>query len=344
MSGDDRLQTALELCGFNTDRQESRLINLLTTILRMSKTPPEPLTFAEIYDALHMENPDLKLTKAWVHRILKSLVDAQLIRVESPSAHRKKYIADVNTVMAGLEQLKGTRIEELEAQSDEIKHTLEEINSLDCGELAQQFVKSITGTHQKVSSRIVRGVEELHRVLRYNMLDIAKKGDVIRATVLWLTPLVNESAINRTQKFIEAAMRGAEVRYMFSTDAVIAEGLGDGVINFEDARGMLQHVGKLIQEGVKFDIRFYDGIRTYQQVSLNSDNMALVISENPLTATWITRDFNPDLIDNAVKAFDREWRKAKSFFRMTPEDMQALGAAPGGLISRLVGSAEEDIS
>jgi len=54
-----------------------------------------------------------------------------------------------------------------------------------------------------------------------------------------------------------------------------------------------------------------------------------------MTATWITREFNPDLIDNAVKAFDRDWKKAKSILDMKPENMLAIGAEPGGLINRL---------
>jgi hypothetical protein len=63
--------------------------------------------------------------------------------------------------------------------------------------------------------------------------------------------------------------------------------------------------------------------------------MALVIADNPLTATWITRDFNPDLIDNAVKAFDRDWKKSRSFLELTPQDLQALGVQPDALISRI---------
>ena len=208
MSEETNITQALELCGFlKGDRQESRLMNLLSVILKLQKDPPIPLTFAEIYEQLQRDEPQSKLTKAWVHRVLKSLIEVRLVRVENPSAHRKRYIADVNTVMAGLEQLKSDRIQSLETQRDEVDETLVKVNNLDCGILAQQFVKNVTGTQQKISSRRVEGVDELHRVLRYNMLDVAKKGDIVRATVLWITPFVDATTIDRSAQFVEAAKR-----------------------------------------------------------------------------------------------------------------------------------------
>ncbi len=335
MSNVFNITQALELCGFLTgDKQESRLMNLLSVILKLQKDPPIPLPFADIYDQLQKDEPQSKLTKAWVHRVLKSLVDVQLVRVENPSAHRKRYIADVNTVMAGLEQLKSDRIQNLETQRSEVEETLVEVNQLDCGVLAQQFVKSVTGTQQKISSRVVQGVEELHRVLKYNMLDVAKKGDIVRATVLWIGPFVDEGTVDRSSKFVEAAKRGADVRYLLSKDIFRLDEIS-GPFNMKDAMALILRVRELRKKGVKFDVRVFDGPKTYNQVSLNKDNMALVIAEDPVTATWVTREFNPDLIDNAVKAFDRDWRKSKSFLEMTPEDMVGLGAEPGGLISSL---------
>ncbi|MFW9788403.1 MAG: hypothetical protein ACFFE2_11625 [Candidatus Thorarchaeota archaeon] len=327
---------ALELCGFTTgERQESRLMNLLTVILKLQSDPPIPLTFGDIYDELLRENPKSKLTKAWIHRVLKSLVDVQLVRLESPTSTRKRYIADVNTVMAGLEQLKSKRIKELEAQKAEIDETLELINNLECGDLAQQLVKNVTGTQQKISSRIVRGVDELHRVLKYNMLDVAKKGDIIRATMLWFGPFLDHGILDRTQKFLDAAIRGTDVRYLMSTEIFKMGGLLQREVDFERAGRVLRSIVDLKRKGLKIDFRIYSGPKTYNQVSLNNDNMALIIAENPVTATWITREFNPDLIDNAVKAFDRDWKKAKSFLDLKPEEIQALGGEPGGLISKL---------
>lgn len=336
MSEKISISEALEVCGFVAgDRQESRLMALLSVILKLQEEKAAPLTFGEIYNQLLKDEPGSKLTKAWVHRVLKSLVEIQMVRLESPTSRRKRYIADVNTVMAGLEQLKSERIKELDVQRAEIDETLNLVRKLECGDLAQQFVESVTGSQQKISSRIVRGVEELHRVLKYNMLDVAKKGDTIRANLLWVGPFLVGDTIQRMISFIEAAKRGADVRYLTSTDVFRVEELTN--IQFDEAAAavLFKQLIELKKGKTKFDLRIYDGPKTYFQVSLNTDNMALVIADNPLTATWITRDFNPDLIDNAVKAFDREWKKAKSFLDLTPQDLRALGVEPDALISRI---------
>jgi Fe2+ or Zn2+ uptake regulation protein len=337
MTKNDELLEALDLVGLAAgDRQESRLMNLLTVILRLQKESTTPLTFSEIYEKLLKEEPETKLTKAWVHRVLKSLVDTQLIRLESPNARRKRYIADVNTVMAGLEHLKTQRLHALEDQKAEIDKAIEEATKLECGTLAQEFVKEVTGATQEISSRIVKGVDELHRVLKYNILDVAKKGDTIRATLLWVGPFFGSGSVERVQEFVDTAMKGVDVRYMISPDILKAERSARENVDPEKAVQLVQGLNELRKKGVKFDFRIYVGPKTYFQVSLNNDNMALVITEDPMTATWITRDFNPDLIDNAVKAFDRDWKKAKSVLDMTPEELSAFGAEPGGLITKIL--------
>ena len=342
MTENNDLSEALDLVGLAAgDRQESRLMNLLTVILRLQKKTPTPLTFSEIYEKLLKEEPETKLTKAWVHRVLKSLVDTQLIRLESPNARRKRYIADVNTVMAGLEHLKTQRLHELQDQKAEIDLAIEEAAKLECGTLAQEFVKEVTGATQEISSRIVKGVDELHRVLKYNVLDAAKKGDTIRATLLWVGPFFGSGSVERVQEFVEAAMKGVDVRYMISPDILRAEEeIARENIDTEKAVQLVSGLNELRKKGVKFDFRVYVGPKTYFQVSLNKDNMALVITEDPMTATWTTRDFNPDLIDNAVKAFDRDWKKAKSVLDMTPEELTAFGAEPGGLITKILSRGE----
>ena len=148
--------------------------------------------------------------------------------------------------------------------------------------------------------------------------------------------------MSRTMRFIEAARRGAEVRYMISSDVFKLEEITDKSFKIEEAMGAMQQIIELRKSGIKFDVRIYDGPKTYNQVSINKDNMALIIAENPVTATWITRDFNPDLIDNAVKAFDRDWKRAKSLLELTPKDLQSFGVKPGGLISEITNPNREE--
>ena len=312
------------------------MMSILEVILKLQKDSPSPLAFADIYDQLLKDEPNTKLTKAWVHRVLKMLTETKLVRPENPTAHRKKYLADVNTLMAGFEELKGRKIEELEAKQREIETELTEVSALDCGHLSKEFVKGITGRTEEVSSRIVRGVEELHRVLRFNMLEKAGEGDIIRATLLWVGPFITETSKARVKRFFDATEQGAEVRYLISTDIFQAEQDSGVQESLHGLIGMMQEVRDLRARGKKFDGRLYSGPKTYNQVSFNTESMALIIAENPVTATWITREFNPDLIDNAVKTFDKDWKNAKSVLDITPKDFEELGAAPEAIIRKVL--------
>lgn len=335
MEIDQDIVQALEFCGFKVgDNQETRLMTLLRAILKIQRDPPVPLRFKEIYESLMCEEPGTDLSKAYVYRVLKSLVDSKMIRLDNPKSRGKKYIADANTLMAGLEYLKSKKITELETEIAAMQSQLKKINSLDCGHIAQEVVKGITGREQEVSSRIVRGVDELHRVLRYNMLDVAEKGDIVRATMLWAGPFIEGSG-ERTRKFIEAVARGVEVRYLVSTDLFKFDSNLEKSFDRGPFLEIIQRVHELRSRGLRFDVRLYLGPKTYNQISLNDQSMVLILTENPMTATWMTRRFNPDLIDNAVASFDKDWSASKSILEMTPEEMRTIGVEPGGLISEM---------
>lgn len=329
---DEELVESLKLCGFGTgERQESRLMSILGVILRIQEFPSIPITFAEIHEKFQRDDPNTKLTKAWLHRVLKTLVDLQLIRVDNPKSHRKRYIADVNTIVTGLERLKSNRVEELETRGREINEELTKISALDCGYLSKELISNVTGRQEELGSRIVRGVKELHRVIRYNMLDIAGEGDIIRATVLWIEPFIDDDIRNRTGRFMDAAEKDAEVRYLVSSDIFQIEQDRGIRLNTEDMISLMETIAELKKSGKKFDIRIYVGPRTYNHVCFNKESMALIIAENPVTATWITRKFNLDLIDNAVESFDKAWEKGKSIFDFTPKDFLRFGYSPKGL-------------
>ncbi|MFW9802289.1 MAG: hypothetical protein ACFFFC_06545 [Candidatus Thorarchaeota archaeon] len=339
MIEDETLREALEILGLNvgTAEEESRTIGILRAILKIRGTPPAPRTFAEVYDSVLQENPEGKLSKAWVHRVLKPLVENQLVRVEGQS--RKSYVVDVNTIMTGLEQLKTSRINQIQNELESLKADQDQISKLDCGVLAQRLVKSLTGQDESPTTRIVRGVDELDRVLKYNITDVAKKGDVIRATVLWLTPLL-KGGEDRMMKFIDAAQRGADVRYLVTLDILSAGELVERDMDPQRIGGIAQGIIKMREAGIKFDVRVFPAGRTYSQVSLNDQSTAFVITENPLTATWLTREFNPDWIDNAISSFDENWINAKSLFELTADDFEKMGASDSPLVRMLVGGTD----
>jgi hypothetical protein len=135
-------------------------------------------------------------------------------------------------------------------------------------------------------------------------------------------------------RFFDAAERGAEIRYLVSTDIFNLEENERIRSIMQDMFALTKRINDMEKRGKKFGVKIYSGPKTYNQVSFNQESMALIIAENPVTATWITRQFNPDLIDNAVKTFDEDWKKGKHFGRLTQEDLDAFGAQSEGLFRK----------
>ena len=264
---------------------------------------------------------------------MKSLVNDRLIRVESEHAYRKMYLADVSTVMAGLEKIRSETIQKLNSQRSVLTQQLDFVTSMDCGSLAENLVEGLTGDRQKLGSRFIKGMDEFYRVTTSTIFDVAKEGDIIRCSVMTFAPYL-QGATERVDRVFVAASRGIEVRYSVTIKALIKDGSIRSEITPDAlARTIASFIG-CRKEGQPIDIRFNDGPKnTYQFMSLNNDSMAFMISENPMTAAWITRSFNPDLIDNAIANFDSQWEKSISLNDLSPEYLKKTGIPPDSYIA-----------
>ncbi len=332
---DEKTKAALRSLGLVMGSSvDSRTLNLLGAVLRVQEDSPEPLPFKRIYEFTMKDNPGSSLTKAWVQRVLKSLVDNGLIRVESEHAYRKMYLADVSTVMTGLEKIKSETIQKLNSQRSVLTQQLDFVTSMDCGSLAENLVEGLTGDRQKLSSRFIKGMDEFYRVTNSTIFEVAKEGDIIRCSVMTFAPYL-QGATERVDRIFVAAARGVEVRYSVTIRSLIQDDSIRSEITPEALTGSIAAFIDCRREGLPVDIRFNDGPKnTYQFMSLNNDSMAFMISDNPMTAAWITRAFNPDLIDNAMTNFDSQWEKSISLTDLSPEYLKKSGISPDSYIAK----------
>ena len=302
--------------------KESRVLTVLRAVLDAYEDQEDAVTFGEIYEILTHES-DFKASKAWVHRILKNLVEMGLIRLEVPDALRKKYIANLVSVVTGLEKLKDESREDLDSQIGVLKERMKRMKDVDCGAVAQEFVEFLTGKKQRLSSRFVTGVDELHRVLENNIHGPAGPGDIIRSTMSWSGPFMQGSD-KRMMKYFDSAKKGVDVRWL--VDVVVFLSIDHSeAISVQIASRMLREVIYLQKAGYKIQINLYKGGSTYNQSSLNDEHVALIITEEPVTATFVTREFNKDLIDDVIRNFDDFWKGSVPLLGATPKQMEELG-------------------
>jgi len=96
----------------------------------------------------------------------------------------------------------------------------------------------------------------------------------------------------------------------------------------------------LRKEGARIDVRICSpNARTYHFSSLNDESMVILLSENPLAATWVSRSFNPDFVESAIASFDHTWEQSISLFDSPQRLIERLpGSESGYLVSTMVGS------
>ncbi len=341
MAMKDSLARDLSTIGLKVGKgQEARYLTVLRAVLNAYDDCEDAVTFSDIYESL-TKNSEFKVTKAWVHRILKNLVDMGLIRLEIPDASRKKYIANVDTVVTGFEKLKDESGEEVAGQIESLSEKLNHVRDVDCGRTAQEFVEFLTGKQQQLLSRFVRGRDELHRVLENNIHGPAGPGDIIRSTMSWQGPWLRESE-NRIWKYFESARKGVDVRWLIDVSVFLSQEFINEV-PVEYAVKMFQEFMKLEREGKKIQMRLYKGGTTYNQSSLNREHLALIITENPVTATFVTREFNKDLIDDVISNFDEYWTKAVPLIGAQPKDLQNLGLFDNPLMGQIMAQLQKSM-
>ncbi|MHA1908108.1 MAG: hypothetical protein ACW98Y_12485 [Candidatus Thorarchaeota archaeon] len=321
---DKELEEKVRLLGIEiSDGQISRGMFVFRSILRLQLESPEPLIFSEIYNAVNSADRENSYSKAWVHRLLKELVDRGLVRTIGDTASRKQYVCDVNTLRAGLERIKDYRIEEMNIQLEEANSSIDSLNSLEPSTLANQLFGYLTGEFDTPTSRFLSGMDEFHRVTDETIYSAVKDDDIIRSSVLDVGSFAG-GAENRIGRILTTPTLGAEIRYKVSSEVFNVDPETAAVVPREWLVGFVRGVLQMHGKGLDFRIARHD-VRGYQFVSLNDEVMALMISHNPVTAAWITRKFNANLIDNVIRSFDREWEEAIPIVNLKPEHLMAMG-------------------
>ena len=137
----------------------------------------------------------------------------------------------------------------------------------------------------------------------------------------------------RRSSFI--ARKGVDVRWLVDITVFQSQEFSD-VVSSDYAVMMFQEFFKLEKEGKKIQMRLYKGGSTYNQSSLNNEKLALIITESPVTATFVTREFNKDLIDDVIGNFDEYWKNALPILSAKPDDLQKLGLFENPLMGEIM--------
>jgi len=337
-TGWEGVRETLECLGIDPSAErDARLMRLIRVMLQLQEKSSTALRFGDIYNALRADDPQKVPSKACVHRDLKDLTELELVRFENPSGRKKRYIINVDTIAQGLEHIQEAMARYLTTELETIKRQLGKLQSIDCSKLAEDMVYELIGKRRHSGIRFARGVDGMHRLLLSGILASAGPGDVIRTTAMFIRPLV-DGALDRSVKFVKAAQAGADVRYLITSDLFLLAQEHQSNIDFPRVVSMLKQIQNIPPGGGSFRLRVHFGPKTYNHVSLNRERVALILTEEPIATTLVTREFNPDLVDNVIDSFDESWKSAVPLYDVTEEHFKSMGLKSDNLFVRALQS------
>ncbi len=316
----------LKRLGLQIDNgREPRSFALLRAILKRSSNGRTMLTFNQIYKAFLAEIPSKKFSKPWVHKLLQELIDQGFVTIENPNAYRKNYLVNVNTIMTALGELREKAIDKVEQEFKRLEEEYRALKSIDVEHTAKELVRALGGGEQQLISGSIRGAKELHRIVAATIYSKARKGDVIRASMLRMTPF-GSGVYERTNRIFELVESGVVVKYLLNLKII-----REDMLQIDSMRKQLDDTFAKTQEYVRhmpnFDVRFFSEEEfNFEFISLNMSFIVFVLSQSPVLGAWMIYDFNVDLINNAIRSFDEIWESAIS---ITDIELQEVLAEKG---------------
>ncbi len=330
----------LRLLGVDLSKKRTkRLLELVRSMMRTQQIQKRPQQFHEIYDAIQRLRPDDVPSRTCIYRDLKLLKEAGVVRVSGRGAQRKKYSISTTSLIAGLHRLHSTVVEQLEAERNRIERQLEMLRQIDCSKLGERIAQSIVGTEAFSTVSFAKGADGMHQLVLEGITRPASRGDVIRVMASFARPLVR-GGIERTKKFIEAAQRGAEVRYLAPFSFLRVIDIVPGAPTAQAVGQFIVGIGRMRKQGLRFEIRLHREADAYNAVIRNRDAVALILVEEPIATTMMTREYAADLIDQIVERFDRVWKQALPLEKLTRSMLRENGIESSEAAAEILHAAE----
>jgi DNA-binding PadR family transcriptional regulator len=289
-------ESALELVGF--DPAERRMV-VLRALVKAQRDHETFVTFKDIKDAFSIEEGEKSVSDPLLYRSLASLEKDGFIVVDR-AGYRHRYSSSHKVMRVGLEKAKEIAVKELERRVTQLESEIEELGYLDSGTLASQLVSEMTGRRVRSKAIFVEGLESCFSLIEREICKKANRGDIIRYTTDWMRAEKDQE--DRIVGILNCLGKsGAETRILCRSD---------------ERHGFTAKLGAVVQklrnQGHNIELRRC--IRqdaTYQFVSKSGEGMVLIVAEEPLAGTWISRDVNTMLMDAAIEGFSDDYVKAE---------------------------------
>ncbi len=295
---DTRFEGVLEILHLELSRKDMMVLGAL---LKSQRSPTSFVDFDTIRKQLAIDEGEKKGKDPLIYRSLSWLESMGFIGVDR-SQQKHGYNADVVHLHNALRQAIHESINEIENEIQRLDDELESINKIDITELGHEIISYAAG-EQKIEKPIfAEGWENVLQLLEDKIYSTAKTGDLVRFSMEWMSnvEIITPRRLEILRKLME---RG-----------VTFHGLEHNKISKKHLKAFSGYTRAYREQGFNPGFRICERQNsTYQFVGRNDDGIVLITSEDPMSATWIPRNANPALVDNAIETFDADYEAGIDF-------------------------------
>ncbi len=300
------LEKEFSLLGLDLSEVKFLVLKAIAAATRKSGTG---VAFRELNQALTDLRKGKKTAKPQIYRYITELEELGFITVDR-SEYRNRYSTNVQLIADSLSSLKDLTRKELEKKSKTIRQEKNELGEIPITRLSREFSLLLTGEEIEQQPRVIEGIEAIHNVIESVFYELASSGDIVRATLDWIS-ILEELEYIRWEAVSQIVAKGVEFRIMFRLNSIPSP----KTLNMRKQayQSIRKEFSNISLKQSKKDTKSYDGI------SLSREGVLLVVTERPLTAIYVPRSENAELVDSYVNSFDNEFAEAEDVIDLLEE-------------------------
>lgn len=289
---EERYQEVLEILNLELTRKD---MVVLGALLKSQGDPTTFVDFATIRAQLEIEEGGRKGKDSLIYRSLSWLEKTGFIKVDR-NEHKHGYNSNVGLMHQVFRNAISGVTSDIAKVLEEIDSDIEQLSNMDLEQLRADMISLAAGKQKLEKPVFAEGWDDVLDLIEDKIYTHLKKGDLVRFSLEWISrvDMLTPDRVNRL-----AQLMGSGIIFRGLEHNKIGKELRKAFTNF-----LLAYREQGYQPGFRICER-QDS--TYQFVGRNSDGIVLIVSENPMSATWIPRSSNTDLVDNAIQTFDADY-------------------------------------
>ncbi|MHA2025799.1 MAG: hypothetical protein ACW98U_07840 [Candidatus Thorarchaeota archaeon] len=287
-----RYEEVLDIIGL--DRAKKDMI-ILGALLKAQKEPNDFIDFETLREQLAIDEGSRKGKDPLIYRSLSSLEKEGFLKIDK-SGHKHGYNSNIAQIEKTLEKIVRKNIETLNNDLNSVNADMQTLSNMNSDSMASIVIDHAVGKTKIEKPVFAQGWDNIVKLIGDKVYGGLTKGDVVRISLEWLsqTDYMNPNGLMNAEEIMK---QGVEFR---SLDHDRGEK--------EFRKNIQGFVMKLRENGRNVGYRIFPRKdATYQFIARNTEGIVLVVSESPLSATWVPRNSNTELVDNAIDSFDKDY-------------------------------------